>query len=46
VLETELAAGILFQDPYPTEAYIDTMIEVPTRFVNLNYLAANPLPVG
>ena len=45
VLETELAGGILFQDPYPTEAYVDNVIQVPhSRFLNLNYLAAGQVP--
>ena len=43
VLDNELAGGILFQEPYQTEAY-DESLSIPNRFVNLTYLALSQLP--
>ena len=42
-LDQELAGGILFQEPYPTEAYNENLL-MDNSFCNLAYLNLSQLP--
>ena len=41
--QEQLAGGILFQEPYPTEAYNENLL-MDNRFCNLAYLNLSQLP--
>jgi hypothetical protein len=44
VVANELAGGILLQEPYPTEAYEETLLQVPSRFLNRTYFSSAQVP--